>query len=126
MISVEIGESSIRQDNFDPECNTDVIQVDLDLVEEAKEQACIRQEASKQRATKRYNTKVKPRDFKENDLVWRKTGEAKKKKKREANNQLEKTIQKVKTFHKLLKSIQETKPYKPYKKLEPSKRTKTH
>ncbi|RDX98799.1 hypothetical protein CR513_18233, partial [Mucuna pruriens] len=53
-------------------------QTQFDFVEEYKEQTCIRQEACKQRVTKRYNSKVKPRDFIENNLVWRKIGEVRK------------------------------------------------
>ncbi|RDX84571.1 hypothetical protein CR513_34357, partial [Mucuna pruriens] len=42
MIIVEIGEPSLKRDKFKLEDNSNVIQEDLDLVEEAREQACIR------------------------------------------------------------------------------------
>ncbi|RDX70895.1 hypothetical protein CR513_49817, partial [Mucuna pruriens] len=63
---------SSRRGNFDPEGNANASQVNLDLVEEAREQTC------KQRAARRYNTKIRPRDFRENDLVWTMAGEARK------------------------------------------------
>ncbi|RDX67538.1 hypothetical protein CR513_53571, partial [Mucuna pruriens] len=61
MIPVEIGEPSIRRSRYNPKDNEITIRVDLDLVEETKEQKCIKQEACKQRVTRRYNSKVKPR-----------------------------------------------------------------
>ncbi|RDY11747.1 hypothetical protein CR513_03534, partial [Mucuna pruriens] len=78
VILVEIGKPSTTRSNFNSKGSEDVIRVYLNLVEGAREQACIKQEACKQRKTRRYNTKVKPRDLRENDLVWRKTREARK------------------------------------------------
>jgi hypothetical protein len=45
----------------------------LDLVKELRENAHFREFVSKQRATRRYNTKVIARRFKEGDLVLKKT-----------------------------------------------------
>jgi len=41
----------------------------LDLIEKLQEKAKIREEAVKRRACKRFNAKVKPRNFNEGDLV---------------------------------------------------------
>ncbi|RDY09758.1 hypothetical protein CR513_05839, partial [Mucuna pruriens] len=51
MILIEIGELSPRRNSVDPSENPSSLRVDLDLVEEAREQACIQQEACRQRAT---------------------------------------------------------------------------
>jgi len=42
----------------------------LDLIEELREKAKIREEAVKRRVCKRFNAKVKSRVFDEADLVW--------------------------------------------------------
>ncbi|RDY01527.1 hypothetical protein CR513_15135, partial [Mucuna pruriens] len=81
MIPVKIGKPSLRRSSFDCGKNSSSLRTDLDLVEEAtKEQACIRQEAYRQRATHKYNSKVRPRDLSEFDLVWRRMRDARKKK----------------------------------------------
>jgi len=41
----------------------------MDMIDEIREQACIREFATKQRAARRYNSKVIPREMKEGDLV---------------------------------------------------------
>jgi hypothetical protein len=41
----------------------------MDVIDEAREQAHIREFAAKQRASRRYNSKVTPREMKEGDLV---------------------------------------------------------
>ncbi|RDX67298.1 hypothetical protein CR513_53844, partial [Mucuna pruriens] len=43
MILVKVGEPSPRWDSYDPSLNSSSLQIDLDIVEEAREQACIRQ-----------------------------------------------------------------------------------
>ena len=47
------------------------MRTDLDLIEELRERAKIKEATVKRRAMKRFNAKVKFRDFKEGDLVWR-------------------------------------------------------
>ncbi|RDX61976.1 hypothetical protein CR513_59745, partial [Mucuna pruriens] len=49
MIPVEITKPSHRRDFFDPSKKPSYLRVDLNLVEEVKEQACIQQETCKQR-----------------------------------------------------------------------------
>jgi hypothetical protein len=43
--------------------------VSMDIIDEVREQAHIREFAAKQRAARRYNSKVAPREMKEGDLV---------------------------------------------------------
>ncbi|RDX64892.1 hypothetical protein CR513_56496, partial [Mucuna pruriens] len=79
MIPVKIDKPSQRKSSFNPFENPFALRVDLDLVEEAREQACIRQAACKQRVARQYNSKVQPRDLNEKDLIWRRIGDARKK-----------------------------------------------
>nr|KYP34993.1 Transposon Ty3-I Gag-Pol polyprotein [Cajanus cajan] len=78
MILVEIGEASHRRQVFSGEQNAQELAADLDLVDELRDEAQIHEEACKLRASRRYNTRVKPRSFREGDLVWRLLGEARK------------------------------------------------
>ncbi|RDX87303.1 hypothetical protein CR513_31246, partial [Mucuna pruriens] len=80
MILVKIGKPSLRRNSFDPFENPLSLRVVLDLVEEIKEQACMRQAACKQRVARQYNSKVRPHDLDENDLRWQRTRDARKKK----------------------------------------------
>jgi hypothetical protein len=43
--------------------------VNMDVIDEVREQAHIREFAAKQRAARRYNSRVTPRELKEGDLV---------------------------------------------------------
>nr|KYP58225.1 hypothetical protein KK1_004519 [Cajanus cajan] len=70
MIPVEVGEASHRRQVFNSEQNAQELAVDLDLVDELRDEARIHEE--------RYNTRVKPRSFQAGDLVWRLLGEARK------------------------------------------------
>ena len=78
MIPVEVGELSGRRMFFQPNYNEENMRVELELREEDQEAAKIREEATKQRAMRIYNSKVRPRAFHEGDLVWRVRGEARK------------------------------------------------
>jgi hypothetical protein len=49
--------------------NSEVLQENLDLVQELRENAHFREFVSKQRAARRYNTRVIARRFKEGDFV---------------------------------------------------------
>ncbi|RDX67669.1 hypothetical protein CR513_53414, partial [Mucuna pruriens] len=73
MIPIKVGEPSVRQNDFNPNDNSDAIRTDLDLVKKVREQVCIRQEVCRKRVARRYKSKLRPRDFREEDLVWRKT-----------------------------------------------------
>ncbi|RDX69824.1 hypothetical protein CR513_51007, partial [Mucuna pruriens] len=58
MISVKIGKPSQRRSSLDPSKNPSAMRVDHDLVEEAREQECIRQATCRQWVSHRYNSKV--------------------------------------------------------------------
>nr|KYP75310.1 Pol polyprotein [Cajanus cajan] len=78
MISVEIGETSFRRAHFDEASNEVELRASLDVAEEMRDRALVVVEATKQRYKRRFDSKVKPRKFREGDLVWRATGEARK------------------------------------------------
>ncbi|XP_012839272.1 PREDICTED: uncharacterized protein LOC105959678 [Erythranthe guttata] len=69
---VEIGEPSWRITNYDPAANEEAMRGSLDLVDELREIAYIRQQMYKSRMAKAYNSKVRPRSFQVGDLVLRK------------------------------------------------------
>jgi len=49
MIHVELGEISWRRQSFQDEHNSDNLKVDLDLINEIKEEAQVKEEATKNR-----------------------------------------------------------------------------
>ena len=72
MIPVEIQESSLRFQNFVAEDSNEERRLNLDLLDEVREEARVKAEAVKRRIERRYNSKVMPRQFREGDLVMRK------------------------------------------------------
>ncbi|RDX88909.1 Tf2-6, partial [Mucuna pruriens] len=72
MIPVKIGEPSPRTALFEPSRNEEELRANLDLIQEAREIAHIKEYAIKARAARRYNQKVIPRKFKTGDLVLKK------------------------------------------------------
>ena len=72
MIPVEIHESSPRFQNFVVKESNEERRVNLDLLDEAREEARIKAEAVKRRVERQYNSKVKSRQFQIGDLVMRK------------------------------------------------------
>nr|KYP69046.1 hypothetical protein KK1_022696 [Cajanus cajan] len=70
MIPVEVGETSHRLRVFDGEQNAQEIAANLDLIDELRKEARIHEEACKLRASRSYNTRVRPRSFRVGDLVW--------------------------------------------------------
>ena len=72
MIPVEIQESSRRFQNFVAEDSNEERRMNLDLLDEVREEARVKAEAVKRRIERRYNSKVMPRQFREGDLVMRK------------------------------------------------------
>uniref|UniRef100_A0A151UDK5 Retrovirus-related Pol polyprotein from transposon 17.6 n=1 Tax=Cajanus cajan TaxID=3821 RepID=A0A151UDK5_CAJCA len=76
MIPVEIRETYHRRQVFNSEQNSQELAADLDLIDELRDEAQIHEEACKIRASRRYNTRVRPRSFRVGDLVWRLLGEA--------------------------------------------------
>nr|KYP42574.1 hypothetical protein KK1_036017 [Cajanus cajan] len=69
MIPVEVGQTSHRRQVFNNEQNNHELATDLDLLDELRDEAQIHAEACKLRAARRYNSRVKPRSFREGDLV---------------------------------------------------------
>jgi len=72
MIPVEIHESSLRFQNFVAEESNKERRVNLDLLDEAREEARVKAEAVKRRVERQYSSKVRPRQFQVADLVMRK------------------------------------------------------
>ncbi|XP_027342956.1 uncharacterized protein LOC113855511 [Abrus precatorius] len=74
----EIGEPSFRRENFKESANEEALAVNLDLIDEIRDHAAIMTEASKRMMARKFNSKISPRQFYKNDLVWRVTGDARK------------------------------------------------
>ena len=72
MIPVEILESSPRFLNFIAEESNEEQKVNLDLLDEVREEPRVSAEAVKRRVERRHNSKVRLRRFQEGDLVMRK------------------------------------------------------
>jgi len=78
MIPVEVAEPTIRRQMFNLTLNEESLTVNLNLVSEFRNKSRIREAACKIRASRRYNTKVRPRSFQKRDLVWRMHSDARK------------------------------------------------
>ncbi|RDY02419.1 Tf2-9, partial [Mucuna pruriens] len=72
VIPVEIGEPSPRTALFDPTTNEEELRANLDLLQETREIAHIKEYAVKARAARRHDRRTIHRDFQEGDLVLRK------------------------------------------------------
>ena len=72
VIPVEIGVHSLRVQHHDPGTNEEGLRINLDLVDEAREMANIRNAEYKRRMAKHYNSRVKPRPLQLGDLVLKK------------------------------------------------------
>lgn len=71
VIPVEVGEPNIRTETFAADVNAADLRVNLDLLDEIRERAHLKEVACKRRATRNYNTKVVPQTMKVGDLVLR-------------------------------------------------------
>ncbi|GJT11491.1 reverse transcriptase domain-containing protein [Tanacetum coccineum] len=71
IIPTEIGMPTIRTSEVDQVQNNEALQINLDLLEERKEEAAIREAKSKAKMEKCYNAKVRNTSFKPGDLVYR-------------------------------------------------------
>ncbi|GKB89022.1 reverse transcriptase domain-containing protein [Tanacetum coccineum] len=71
VIPAEIGMPTLRTAEVDLVQNNEALEINLDLLEERREQAAIREAKSKARMEKYYNSKVKNTSFKPGDLVYR-------------------------------------------------------
>ncbi|GJX60298.1 reverse transcriptase domain-containing protein [Tanacetum coccineum] len=71
VIPAEIGMPTLRTAEVDFIQNNEALEINLDLLEEKKEQAAIREAKSKEKMEKYYNSKVRSASFKPRDLVYR-------------------------------------------------------
>jgi len=72
MIPIEIQENYPRFQNFVAEESNEERKVNLDLLDELREEARIKAEALKRRVKYKYSSKLRPRQFQVADLVMRK------------------------------------------------------
>ncbi|RDX97693.1 Tf2-8, partial [Mucuna pruriens] len=72
VIPIEIGEPSIRTALFEPKANKNELRANLDMLQEVREAAHIREFVIKSRIAKLYNQRVIPRSFRSQYLVLRK------------------------------------------------------
>ncbi|GJW56785.1 reverse transcriptase domain-containing protein, partial [Tanacetum coccineum] len=71
VISAEIGMPTLRTAEVDLVQNNEALEINLDLLEEKREQATIREAKSKAKMEKYYNSRVRSTSFKPGDLVYR-------------------------------------------------------
>ncbi|XP_020973549.1 uncharacterized protein LOC107646977 isoform X3 [Arachis ipaensis] len=73
LIPIEVGVPTLRTELYDEQRNLQARNVELDLAEETRELAAIRQRAVKQIIERKHNKRVLPKTFTEGDLVLRRT-----------------------------------------------------
>ncbi|GJZ17693.1 retrovirus-related pol polyprotein from transposon TNT 1-94 [Tanacetum coccineum] len=71
VIPAEIGMPTLRTTKIDTVQNEEALKLNLDLLEEKREQTAIREARSKAKMEKYYNSKVRNTSFKLGDLVYR-------------------------------------------------------
>nr|GEY90245.1 reverse transcriptase domain-containing protein [Tanacetum cinerariifolium] len=71
VIPVEIGMPTLRIAEVDLVQNDEALGINLDLLEDKREQPVIREAKSKAKMEKYYNSKVRSASFKPGDLVYR-------------------------------------------------------
>ncbi|GJV41013.1 reverse transcriptase domain-containing protein [Tanacetum coccineum] len=71
VIPSEIGMPTFRTVEIDMVKNDEALEINLDLLEERREQAAIREARSKAKMEKYYNSKVRNTSFNPGDLVYR-------------------------------------------------------
>nr|XP_025607235.1 uncharacterized protein LOC112698023 [Arachis hypogaea] len=76
LIPIEVGIPTARAELYDEQQNLIARNAELDLAEEDREIAAIKQRAQKKIMERKHNRRVKPRTFKEGDLILRRTEEA--------------------------------------------------
>ncbi|CAL9020937.1 unnamed protein product [Prunus brigantina] len=67
VVPIEIGEPSYRTESFSPKANEEALALNLDLIEERRAQANIRNEAYKQRVSRYYDSRVSSHSFRIGD-----------------------------------------------------------
>nr|GEX91593.1 reverse transcriptase domain-containing protein [Tanacetum cinerariifolium] len=71
VIPAEIGMPTLRTSKIDMVQNDEALEINLDLLEERREQAAICEARSKAKMEKYYNSKVRNTSFRPGDLVYR-------------------------------------------------------
>ncbi|GJU32433.1 hypothetical protein Tco_1176022 [Tanacetum coccineum] len=71
VIPTEIGMPTLRTTEIDLKKNKEALGMNLDLIEERKEQAVIQEAKSKRKMEKYYNSRVRGISFKPGDMVYR-------------------------------------------------------
>ncbi|GJR92810.1 reverse transcriptase domain-containing protein [Tanacetum coccineum] len=71
VISAEIGMPTLRTTEIDLTKNNEALGMNLDLIEERREQAAIQEAKSKKKMEKYYNSRVRGISFKPGDMVYR-------------------------------------------------------
>ncbi|GJV58357.1 hypothetical protein Tco_1459362 [Tanacetum coccineum] len=71
VIPAEIGMPTIRTAEVDLVQNNEALEINLDLLEERREEAAIREAKSKAKMENYYNVKVRNTSFKPGDLIYR-------------------------------------------------------
>ncbi|GKE30518.1 reverse transcriptase domain-containing protein [Tanacetum coccineum] len=70
VIPAEIGMPTFRTAEVDLTKNDEALEINLDLIEEKREQAAIQEAKSKPKMEKYYNSKVRSTSFKPGDMVY--------------------------------------------------------
>ncbi|GKA39459.1 hypothetical protein Tco_0732010 [Tanacetum coccineum] len=73
VIPAEIGMPTLRTMEVDPIRNDEALEINLDLIEEKREQAAIQKAKIKTKMEKYYNSRVRGTSFKPGDMVYRST-----------------------------------------------------
>ncbi|GJT48483.1 reverse transcriptase domain-containing protein [Tanacetum coccineum] len=71
VIPAEIGMPTLRTAEIDQAKNNEALGINLDLIEEKREQAAIQEAKSKKKMEKYYNSRVRGTSFKPGDMVYR-------------------------------------------------------
>ncbi|GJZ33106.1 reverse transcriptase domain-containing protein [Tanacetum coccineum] len=71
VIPAEIGMPTLRTMKVDPTKSDESLEVNLDLIEEKREQAAIQEAKSKTKMEKYYNSRVRDTSFRPGDMVYR-------------------------------------------------------
>ncbi|GJT26767.1 reverse transcriptase domain-containing protein [Tanacetum coccineum] len=71
VIPAEIGMPTLWTAEIDPTKNNEALGMNLDLIEERREQAAIQEAKSKKKMEKYYNSRVRGTSFKPGDMVYR-------------------------------------------------------
>lgn len=69
MIPMEVNSPIYHRINFDNNLNKEGLDSSIDLIEEIRRMAHVRECVAKQKMTRRFNTRVHLRNFQEGDLV---------------------------------------------------------